>query len=244
MRLQYGPYLFDENACSVRSNTRLVTAPETGRPLRYVTRASIDGWLEGDSQTDLAVREAALRTALLRPYQDLRFLTDNGVLTPLSLLNVNSISGVRVVDFSFPGGDGAEYATLRRFTAEVEAEFLVPGTENAILAFAEQVSYTGTGGPDVILRVPINSTRIVAQQVTPATPVYATQTGQAVGHVVRPRANPPKWGPAFEVGKQRQITAFGPKRIGRGYAEFGVQWAYFFQFPTPPAALHPTPPPL
>lgn len=243
MRVRLGSYSFDENSCALRSSTRLVTAPETGRPLRYLTRCSLEGWLEGDTQAGLSDAEAALRLALLRPYQDLRLLTDSGATTSVSLINSQSISGVRVLAFDFPGDTGAEFATLRRFTAEVEAEFLIPGTENVILSFAEHLSFTGNGGPDVVLRVPINTPDIVEQVVTPATPFYAVQQGQAVGHTRRPNPQPPKFPLAKEIGKQRQIGEFGPKRIGLGLVEFGVSWSYSFQSVSP-LVEHPTPPPL
>jgi hypothetical protein len=242
MQLKWGSYSFDENACSVRSNTRILTAPETGRPLRYATRASVEGWLEGDSQSALATAEDALRTALLKPYQDLKFLTDGGVVTPLSLLNSDSITGVRVLDFAFPSGDGAEYATLRRFTAEVEAEFVIPGAQNAIVSFSEQLAWTGSGGPDVVIRVPINSPVMVEQVVTPATPCYVIQSGQAVGHTVRPNPNRPLW-PLNEIGKQRNLVEGSPRRIGRGLVDFPVSWSYYFQFARPPVG-HPAVPPL
>jgi hypothetical protein len=243
MWVRYGNYTFNENGCALRSSTRIITAPETGRPLRYLTRCSIEGWLEGDSQAELSLEEAALRLALLRPYQDLRLLTDSGATTSVSLINAQSISGVRVLAFDFPGDTGAEFATLRRFTAEVEAEFLIPGTENVVLSFTEQLSFTGNGGPDVVLRVPINTPDIVEQEVSPATAFYAVQSGQAVGHTRRPEPNPPKFPAAKQIGKQQQISEFGPKRVGQGFVEFGVSWTYYFQSASP-LVEHPTPPPL
>ncbi len=241
MQLRWGSYQFDENSCSLRSNTRIVTAPETGRPLRYLTRCSIEGWLEGDTQAECSLEEALLRTALLRPYQDLRFLTDSGATTSVSLLNSQSISGVRVLDFSFPGDTGAEFATVRRFTAEVEAEFLIPGTENVIVSFTESLSFSGNGKADEILRTPINDAEIVKQVISRRTPCYATQQGQAVGHTKYPLVGKPKW-PDLEMNKRRQTSAGNPKRIGRGFIEYPISWTYYFQSPVPLTGIPSVPP--
>jgi hypothetical protein len=232
MQAKWGSrFSFLENGCDIASRTRLVEYD--GRPARYITRVSVSGWLEGDSQSDLASQEDALREALLGDRQDFKFLTDAGGVTPVSLLNSESISGVRVVDGpNFPGDTGAEYATVRRFDFEVEAEFVIRGTENRVLAFTESVSIVGTGGPVRRFRVPINSPILVRQQISPRSVIRATQRGQALGHTRWPAVPRPNW-PLYELVDQRVIDAQGPRRAGRGFVEFPVSWSYSFESDRP-----------
>lgn len=242
MLLRVGNYLFDANACAVSSRVRLVTAPGTGRPLRYVAQHSVEGWLEGDDQADLAAAEAALRAALLKPYQDLRFLTDAGADTPLSLRNADSITGVRVLGFAFPGGDGAEYATLRRFTAEVEAEFLLPDARNAVTSFSESLSRTGNGGPATRLRVPINPGAPITRQIlTPRSVIRYTQSGQATGHTAYVPAPAPRW-PAYLLHDRVRLEQSSPQQLGRGYVEYPSRWSYEFEADAPLTGVPALPP--
>ncbi|AWM38129.1 hypothetical protein GobsT_37780 [Gemmata obscuriglobus] len=242
MRAAWGNYLFPVNGCEVTSRTRLITS-DTGRPIRYVTRVSVAGWLEADGQAALAVAEASLRAALLTNYLDFRFLTDAGAVTPLSLLNSQSISGVRVVDGpNFTGTDGAEYATVRRFEFEVEAEFLIANAANAVLAYQETVSITGDGGPRYVLRVPINARVLVRQKVSERTPVRAVQTGRAVGHVKYPPVPPPLWPRPIYQGDQGNVVRDSPRRLGLGLVEFGVSWSYPFESDGPLVGVPGLPP--
>ncbi|HEY1188816.1 MAG TPA: hypothetical protein VGE74_14270 [Gemmata sp.] len=229
MQARLGTYQFPVNGCDVTSRTRVVTS-DTGRPVRYVTRVSVSGWLEADGQAALATAEAALRAACLTNYVDFKFLTDAGAVTPLSLINSQSISGVRVVDGpNFTGRDGAEYATYRSFDFEVEAEFLVRDAANAVLSFQESVSILGDGGPRTVLRVPINAGALVRQEVSKRTPVRAVQSGRAVGHTRCPPAPAPLWPRPIFQGDQHSVQRQSPKRVGLGFVEYGITWNYPFE---------------
>jgi hypothetical protein len=233
MQLKWGSrFTFLANGCDITSRTRLVEYD--GRPARYITRVGVAGWLEGDSQTELSGQEALLRLALLgADRQDLTFINDTGGTTAVSLLNSQSISGCRVVDGpNFPGDTGAEYATVRRFDFEVEAEFIIRGTERRILAWTESVSITGTGGPVRRFRVPINANFLVRQQISPRSVIRATQRGSAIAHTDWPAIPRPNW-PLYELVDQRQIEAASPRRIGRGFVEYPAQWSYSFESDTP-----------
>jgi hypothetical protein len=233
MQAKWGSrYTFLENGCDIALRTRLVEYD--GRPARYITRVSVAGWLEGDSQSNLSAQEAQLRAALIgADRQDFKFLTDLGGTSAASLLNSESISGVRVVDGpNFPGDTGAEYATVRRFDFEVEAEFVIHGTENRVLAWTESISIIGTGGPVRRIRVPINSPILVRQQISPRSVIRAVQRGQAVAHTRWPTAPRPNW-PLYELVDQRMLDAQSPRRIGRGFVEYPLQWSYSFESDVP-----------
>jgi hypothetical protein len=233
MQLLWGSrFSFPENGVAIGSRTRLVTS-DAGRPVRYVTRVSCSGWLEGLTQAALSAQEQSLRTALLVPYQDLKFLSDSGAVMAVSLLNSQTLSGVRVVDGPhFSGDTGAEYATLRKFEFEVEAEYQVPGTDNAVVSFTESVTITGDGGPVKRIRVPINTTTLVRQQISPASVVRATQSGTAVGLTKKPTPPLPIW-PKFYLGDQKSIQERGPEPLGRGFVNYAVSWSYQFEADQP-----------
>lgn len=225
-------YSFLENGVDISSRTRLVLS-DAGRPLRYVTRVSVGGWLEGASQAALSAAEAELRAALAYQYEDFRFLSDAGAAVAVSLPNATSLSGVRVVDGpNFTGATGAEYATLRQFDFELEAEYVVPGAERAVVSFTESISVTGNGGPVRRIRVPVNSPVLVRQQVSPRSVVRATQTGRAVGHLHRPSAPPPLW-PAYLLNEQVSHQLAGGEPLGRAFVNFGRTWSYAFEADVP-----------
>jgi hypothetical protein len=242
VQLFWGNYPFAVNGCDLTSRTRVVLS-DSGRPVRYVARVAVAGWLEADGQAALSSAEARLRAELATPYRDLRFLTDAGGLAAVSLSNAGSLSGCRVVDGpTFDGRDGAEYATLRRFAFEVEAEYLIANAANAVLSFTETVSITGTGGPVRRLRVPVNATVLVRQQISPRSVVRATQTGQAVGHTRYPAAPAPLWGPPLLLEEQVSVQKGAPKRLGLAFVEFPLSWAYQFESDGPLAGAPGLPP--
>ncbi len=243
MQLRWGSsYSFPINGCDLASRARVVLS-ESGRPVRYVARVSVGGWLEADGQAALSVAETALRNALAVPYQDLKFLSDDGAVMAVSLLNANSLSGVRVVDGpNFDGRDGAEYATLRQFGFEVEAEYLITSAANAVLSFSESLSITGTGGPVRRLRVPVNATALVRQQISPRSIIRATQSGQAVGHLKYPTAPRPLWAAPILLEDQVQVQKGNPKRIGQGFVEYPLAWSYAFESDTPLVGVPGLPP--
>lgn len=229
MQVRWGSYAFSANGCDLASRTRAVLS-ETGRPVRYVSRVAVSGWLEADGQAALNTAEVALRNALATPYQDLKFLTDDGAVTAVSLLNSTSLSGVRVVNGpEFAGRDGAEFATIRQFSFEVEAEYLVTSARTAVLSFTETVSVVGTGGPRRILRVPVNAAVLVRQQVSPRSVVRATQQGSAVGHLGYPPAPRPLWPAPILLEDSVQVQKGSPKNLGQTWIEYPISWAYQFE---------------
>lgn len=233
MQVTWGTYAFNSNGCDITSRTRLITS-ESGRPIRYLTRCSVAGWLEADGQAAISTAEAALRAALRINYVDLKFLTDSGAATATSLINSQTYSGVRVVDGpNFEGREGAEYATVRQFTFDVEAEYLIADAANAVLSFTETVSISGDGGPRTILRTPINTPVLVRQIVSQKTPVRATQSGRAVGHTRYPSAALPIWPRPIFLGDQSTVTRENPRQLGLGYVEYPIAWNYAFESDTP-----------
>lgn len=224
MQLFWGSYSFNTNGvgCSTRRTVVLAT---TGRPIRVRDRVEVEGWLEADGQSLLSAAQNSLTAALLTPYQDLILKQDDGSNSSLLLLNSTSISGVRCVEGPhFPESDGAEFATLRRFRAAFEAEYVIVAARAAVVSFTERITRTGTGGPVVRYRPAVNAPP-VRQQVMPASVITTVLAGSAVGHLAYPVPPVSLW-PAFENLDRRVTDAANPKQMGRGFVEYPVSWTY------------------
>jgi len=233
MQLAWGSYLFPVSSATIATATRAVLS-DTGRVVRYVVRAQVEGALAGADQAANILLEAALRAALQVQYQDLRLLADTSpVVTATGLINATSLSGVRIVEgpnFANPYG-GAEFATIRGFAFAAEAEYLAPDGAGAILSFAESLSITGDGGPTTRWRRPVNGPPVL-QVIYPSSTVTAVQRGRAVGHTAAPPIPFPLW-PEFEQTDRRVIEVDSPKRLGQGLIEYGVSWTYQFEADRP-----------
>lgn len=237
--------LFAANGASVTGETNLVRAG-TGRPLRYEMLLKVRGYIDGTSQSDLTTRENNLRTLLINSYGDLELRQDSGAKSGLALANATSISGVVITSGpTFAEAEGAEYVTRRTVDFTGVAQFVIRGSEPAIVEWEEVFAFTGTCGPVTGWR-PNLIGPWVQQQIYPSSTMKVTHTGRAVGHLVRPNPPPPKW--AFPIEKQhlRRIVQEAGRRIGPAISaviEPAVSWVYEYENNTPLVAL-PGPPPF
>lgn len=245
MLLKYGPFSLGDNSTDLQTSIQ-ASLDDFGRPTSYVHTISAQGVLEADGQAACATAEAALRAALSVPYLDLVLYTDAGLATPTKLINSTSLSGVRVISLDFDNRrGGAEYATLRSWSAVFQAEYLfLPslGAGEVLLSLSETVSVTGTGGPVLRWRPAINGPP-VRQQVSPFSVVRATQSGTATGLLGYPTPALPLW-PSAELFDERTVTRRSPERTGRGLSKFAVTWAYSFEANGPLVGLPVVPPPV
>lgn len=222
MQVRYGSTLLPANSTDVTTVIR-PTIGRYGNPLTYIHTVSLAGSVDGDTQAGCAASEAVIRAAFSRPYQDFALLLDSGAVSATKLLNAGSISGVRCMSLSFPNTyGGAEYATLRSFTATLEAEYLA-GVDQ-LIDYTETVTIVGNGGPRRVMRESLN-TEPVEQIVTPRTPVRATQTGRAVGLLGYPDPADPLW-PLLLQNPDVAVTRETPKPGVNSNLEFTISWNY------------------
>lgn len=228
MQLFVGSLSLPANGCDCRTLVQAVV--RSGRAVRHVKRIIVTGDLEADGQAALSTLETALRLALenLDPRASIVLRTDAGGVSATTLIGSQSISGVRVMAYSFDNArGGAEYATLRSFSFIAEAEFLAPAGRNAILSFQESVTVIGTGGPVTRFRPALNAPP-VKQLIFPSSVVRATQSGQAVGQLRYPIPPIPLW-PVHELLDQRVRTLVTPDFAGQELSEFTSIWSYSFE---------------
>ena len=241
MQLFWGRYAFPVNGASTTSKAETAFSA-SGRPLRYIIKISVMAYLDGNGQSDLSSQETQLRAALAIPYQDLILKRDDGQPSSTQLLNASSVSGVRVIsgpDFTNEARD-SEYVTQRTVRFEVGGEYLIRGTENALVSFTETVNMSGDGGPNRHWRFPINGPPI-RQVVTPYSLITASQSGSAVGHTRRPVPPAPLW-PDYLVHPRQTQTQTTPEPHGRAWLNWPVQWSYSFEADVPLVALANLPP--
>lgn len=230
MQLVYGNYQFDPNSTTVQVDSHTVQN-EAGIPLSIVLTFAVKGYLTGTSQLILTLAESALRTALARPYQDLRLLQDSGLNSADVLLNANSITGVRIIEGpSFTDTMGPEYAVIRSFKFAAQAEYPLLNTANLLMRYVERLIFTG-GGPLYAHRPALNGLP-QKQLIYPNMPYQVVQTGQIVGY----RNYPPVPGPKFPdaLKESPRITTYSPSRRGlTAYQGYGIEYSYLFESATP-----------
>ena len=172
-----------------------------------------------------AQAQDALRTAIRQREEaysqdggNFVFYHDDGTPSAHTLDSGGAIGGVRVVDFSWPNGDAAEYATQRTFSVTLEAEYVPPENNNgngsdgggggSLLKFQETIEVVGTGGPRKAVIELLNGPPQI-QIVNQRTKVTMTQRGSAVGLLSYPKA-PGPIAPEYEDQDRRQIGYTGP----------------------------------
>ncbi len=212
-----------------------------GQPYSLLLAARVHGMLQGNGQDALIASEDAMRNALSVQFLDLVFRADDGTVTPLSLLNAGSITGVRITDGPhFEGTSGAEYVGVREFSFEAEAEYPLRAAP-LFLDFTETLSFEG-GGPTYGFRRNVNGIP-QKQRVWPATEYFLTQSGRLTGYLNYPAVSaiPGARFPAALL-KAGSVKKEGPQRKGpSGWEGFPVTWEYHMVASTPfPSGAVPT----
>lgn len=227
MQAWWGSFAFGVNAAEVTNDTQATISPQ-GLPLRYTSTYFVKAVIDGTSQSDLSNKEAALRIALARPKQDFILRTDSGAASSAAIISQATMSGTRVRGIKFEEAQGGEFVNRRTVRFVIDAEYLIANAANAIVSWTETVRITGTGGPRMVWRYPINAAGVL-QEVSPFSPVMATQSGQAIGHTRRPNAPAPLW--PWPILKNESVTlgSNAPEFLGQAYINFGIDWSYSFE---------------
>lgn len=228
MQLSWGNFFFAANAAEITNTTVTARSEWSGLPVRYDTEWSVKAYLDGASQDLIFLTEKVCRAALAVPYQNFIFTGNDGSQSPLTLLNSQTMSGLRVKDISVKEADGKEYTTTRTISFTVFGSYSIANINNAIISYKETMTAIGDGSPDLVWRFPVNATPGVLQQITPCSLATMVQSGYAVGHTVRPLPAPPQF-PIFEMRKYRKSTTISPKWLGKAFIDLYQGWEYRFE---------------
>ena len=245
MQLKYGNYTHpDSEATVVISASAEIDSRNRVYQKRH--RWDIAGYLQASTQALLKVEIDSLVGAYGLHGRDLIFY-DNAGNVFHSLLNVNTIGGVRVVNgVNFPesGENNAEASTYRRYTMTVEADVSGGLAANTILEWQEVIDIQGGGPRDVFTELISGSPH--KERVNDQTVYRATQTGSAVGWQAYPIPPSAIW-PSSEMRSDRKGPSHGiPKLTGSGsgmtLTHYPIEWGYSFASAGPLTGLPNLPP--
>ncbi len=208
----------------------------SGEPLAVRERWLIEGALQAATPALLTQAIQTLVAAYGANGLDLTlYLPDGTTPSAHRIVSSQTLGGTRVVrPPSFPQGKGAEYATYRSYSIEIEAE--VPSTDSSsvLLVWDEVLTFSG-GGPRWTYLATLTGTPIL-QTLQQSTPYRATQVGRAIGYSSYPTPASPIWPLALhtdEVTIMRKL----PRRAANGVhardVEYEVTWSYRFDSDLP-----------
>lgn len=234
MLLKYGTYAFNASACKVTTEAEMVYN-QGGQPLAVRRRLHVDGYMDGDDQATITTNLAALDAALKVPYLDLILYGDDGTTeSAIQLKNAGSITGVQIRQaMSLPVADGAMYVTTEKFVFSAEAEYPLAGTSGLLRSWVETLSLSGGGQLRDVF--PCTNAPPQEQQLWPAMPYEAQQSGVIVGYRAYPTAPAPIFPAALT--KAGSFSRKGPKRMGNGFQEYPLEYAYSFKSASPLVGL-------
>lgn len=201
-----------------------------GRRLSRVMTMFLQGEICGDSQSSLTTQINQLISAYSVDYQNAGLYLDDGSLSPHQLPNdtPECISGVRVMQRSWPKGGPSEYATARTFSVTLQAEYA--DFESDLVQWEETLEYIGNCGP----RYEILETYDGPYSLLTATRTAQRiiQSGSAVGF--RGYVLPPgSLFPLNEHQDRRRVKVGSPKYVGRGFAYYPTAWSYYHTMGSP-----------
>lgn len=229
MRLYWGAYPFNANACEIRALSETFRA-DNGRPLKIKQTLEVAGFLEADGQAAITLAMNGLITALAQPYKDLVFLKDDGSASATGLYNAGSLGGVVITRGpEFKENNGGEYNQFRKFEFTAEAEYPVAGTQNLLISFTERLEFKG-GGPIYAHKLAVNGPP--QKQLLYSRSIFSVmQTGEAVGFRRYPLPPGAIWPTALKDDPEFQRTT--PNFRGSQYDTYKLSWIYRYESATP-----------
>lgn len=232
MQVRYGNLYLQANSCKIGTTNRAVLT-DGEQVWAYDVEVRVEGFIAGSGQSALTTLENALRRSLAVPGGDLILYQDSGAASAVALYNANTVNGTRVTAGpDFDGQYGAEYATQRKFSFAVTARQLATG-QNPLLAFSEEMSFSG-GGPMFVHKRDLIG-RPQKQMTWPATEYVAAQSGIAVGLFEYPKPAAARFPRDFK--QSPNVTYMTPRRSGRTLIGYGVRWNYLFESVNPLVGL-------
>lgn len=233
MIVSYGSHAHPDNQCAVTID-RDVWRDTEGVRVGYTERWTLRGLIFGDGTVaNLTSLIGTLEAAYAIDKQDLKLL-DGATATAHSLLNASCTGGTKVVSVRYPKGEGPEYATYREFEIVVEGKVR---STTGLTSYTETIGVVGTGGPEFVMRQPLQG-QPIKQEVNTATPVQITQQGSALSDAGYP--TPPACVmPASEHVMRRSVTHTLPRYDNGSYVDYGTQWSYQMESESPVGTILP-----
>lgn len=218
----YRGYTFADNEVNlVNLNRRLRYSPRNKKMFRTDTLTCTGELIYADTSTIVSHIDA-VESALSQDGGDFTY-TVGGVLAH-SLRNTSDcLTGVRVINRSFPKGTPEQLASTRSFSFTLQANYDVTGGDDTI-QWQESIEVTGTGGPYwIVVETVFGPVRF---DLSIATAQYYRQYGSAIGFSSYP-VPPPPISYTGEFGYKRRITNTSGINQGTQIKFFRTSWAYY-----------------
>ncbi len=219
--LSYGNYTHANNEVVIRSVDKSRVFGPRGTALEYVETWTFEGILQAATPAALTTAMNTLETAYTDSGKNLIFSID-GNRSQHVLLSSMGLGGPMILSLRWTNQFNAEYTTFRSY--EITAEIRVPRIENELIEFRESLVSSG-GLPEFRIHTLRNGPPIV-QQVSPATPYRAVQSGMAIGYSRYPSVSPPLFGTASPPLVDREIGRDTPEIFRGSRINYPIKWSY------------------
>ncbi|RCS43932.1 hypothetical protein DTL42_18270 [Bremerella cremea] len=231
MYLKWGDYTHPLGEPQI-AITRQPILAESGIPVAHNVTWDIQGKLLGNGQADLDGKIAALKSAYAKQNQDLVLLRSDGQSdSQHTLRSAETRGGTWVVSGpSFPEGGGAQYATMRTFRLQIQAEVPLADPQTALISFEDTLRLSG-GGP-LFSHIETAFGFPVRQQLRANTTFRAAQSGSAIGYANYPPVPGPLFGYANLI-REPVISRTSPQRVGTAHHHYRITWQYEFESALP-----------
>lgn len=223
-----GGYTFADNEVNLVSLSRNTVYSPRGKKMYSIVRLDCSGELIYADAATIISKMQAVENAF-KQGGDFTYTVGN-VLVHSLRNTADCVSGVQVLNYSFPKGDSAQFATTRTFSFTLQGKYDVAGNED-IISWQESVEVTGTGGPLWVVVNTIAGVQTLGGPLgfflAPATAQYYHQYGHAVGFSQYPVPAPPL-NSTWEFGYKRRITNTSGTNQGSQIRFFKTSWSYYF----------------
>jgi hypothetical protein len=143
----YGGTQFETGLINLtRMNIRYIHSPR-GLRVKRIETLYLTGEIMADGSSEVLEQIQEIIDAFSLDYRSARLYLDDGTITPHGLNNDDpgNMTGVRVIERSWPKGGPEELANMRTFHVTLQAEFA--DAESQLLEWNETVEYFGNAGP-------------------------------------------------------------------------------------------------
>lgn len=236
MYFQYGSYRHPVGEVQVKSFDVDAERGDNGLTIAKTATLQLEGVIVAAGDVAIDARVAEIQQAYSLDGYDAALIRTDGQRSHIALSSGDALYGVQVVRGpSFPlERNAAHFATGLPFSITLQAKYGFDGN-GFFLGSSEEIEQIGDGGPITVITT-LDNGLPVADQVSPASPVIVTQSGEATYEFsiaappTYPQHNPPLFpgnlirpdGIRIRRAKQR------PKIAGR--VQYKTTWNYTFQF--------------
>ena len=233
---KFGDY--EHPANEVNMTRYEVTSMRSKRNNQIYNRLHVHGVIKA-TQADTPSLKTRIE-GIIDAYKDDLYVGDatytvDGVLTPHTLLQADSSSGLRVKYRSWPEGKPAEWANMRTFSVVLESiQIEVNGKDPDFLWFQDTISHIGNAGRVWKYRK-TQANEAQARDIYPRGTQTIIQEGSALGlntHMAGVLDGAAKWHPAGDglEHEEQRVRKFGTGVWhGKGFQEFPFNWRYVYE---------------